>query len=188
MPVRDIQSSVERPSPMTIPGPASVNLTTVLLVDDDDRLRAFCRDCLTENGFRVLEGDSGLEALLVAANYEGAVDVLITDLEMPRISGAELARLFKAAWPAISVLYMSGSSCESIRADLEPGCAFLPKPFLPGALMKTIGEVLDARSMRRQLATLSSSVGFLNSSKDAASAPGMRQAHLRKSRVRKSTR
>jgi two-component system cell cycle sensor histidine kinase/response regulator CckA len=97
----------DNPSPM--PGPASVNLTTVLLVDDDDQLRPFCRDWLDENGFRVLEAKNGLEALLVAANHDGAIDVLITDLEMPRISGTELARVFKAIWPTISVLYLSGS-------------------------------------------------------------------------------
>jgi DNA-binding NtrC family response regulator len=145
----EMNSSVEAPSPTTLPGPASVNPTTVLLVDDDDQLRTFCRDCLANNGFRVLEGDNALEALLVAWSYDGAIDVLITDLEMPGISGIELADVLKAICPTLGVLYMSGSSYESIRTELDSDCAFLPKPFLPGALLRTMEEALDARSMRR---------------------------------------
>ena len=128
---------------MTIPVLPSAKLTTILLVDDDDHVRTLCRDCLTQSGFRVLEGDSGFEALLVAASYDGAIDVLITDLEMPRISGAELAHVIKTRWPTIGVLYISGSPIESIRTDCD--FAFLPKPFLPGALLKTIAEVLGTR-------------------------------------------
>lgn len=133
------------PPIMTMPAPANVNLTTVLLVDDDDQSRKFCRDCLVEYGFRVLEGDCGLEALLAAANYDAAIDILITDLEMPRINGIDLAVVFKEIWPAMSVLFISGSPNESIRGDLDFDYAFLPKPFLPGTLLKTLAEVLEAR-------------------------------------------
>ena len=143
-----------------MPGPASVNPTTVLLVDDDDQLRMFCRDCLANNGFRVLEGDNGLEALLVAWSYDGAIDVLLTDLEMPGINGIELAGVLKAICPTLSVLYMSGSSYEPIRTELDSDCAFLPKPFLPGALLKTMEEALDARNMRQEFATFTSRSGF----------------------------
>lgn len=129
-------------------GMANTDPTTVLLVDDDDQLRAFCRDCLTKHGFRVLEGDNGLEAVLAAANHDGAIDVLVTDLEMPGVGGAKLARVFKALYPRMSVLYMSGSSCESIGAGLDPDCAFLPKPFLPGALLQTVEEALDEGGTR----------------------------------------
>ncbi|SRR6266404_4961337 len=130
---------------MTMRGPASVNQTTVLLVDDDDQLRTLCRDVLAKNGFRVLESDNGFEAFLVAANHDGAVDILITDLEMPRISGIELAHLFKAIWPTICVLYISGSLSES-TAELAADFTYLRKPFLPGTFLKTVGKVLDARA------------------------------------------
>jgi two-component system, cell cycle sensor histidine kinase and response regulator CckA len=123
-------------------GQGRVNSTTVLLVDDDDQLRTFCRDRLAEKGFNVLEGDNGLEALLVAVNHDGTIDLLITDLEMPKISGDKLAQVLKAMRPTISVLYMSGAACQF---ELEPDCTFLPKPFLPDALLKLIGEALDAR-------------------------------------------
>jgi DNA-binding NtrC family response regulator len=122
------------------------NPRTVLLVDDDDQVRTFCRNCLAENGFRVLEGDSGLDALLVAANHDGAIDILITDIEMPRISGTVLADVFKAMWPTIDVLYISGSLCESTRAGSDSDCALLPKPFLPDTLLRAIEKILDART------------------------------------------
>jgi two-component system, cell cycle sensor histidine kinase and response regulator CckA len=129
--------------------PACVNPKTVLLVDDDDQLRMFCRDCLAGGGFRVLEGDSGLEALVVASDYGGAIDVLLTDVELPGISGIELGRVFSVLYPTICVLYMSGSTCESVRAELDSDGAFLPKPFLPVALLKSVGAALDARGLRR---------------------------------------
>jgi two-component system cell cycle sensor histidine kinase/response regulator CckA len=130
---------------MTMRGPASVKQTTVLLVDDDDQLRTLCRDFLVKNGFRVLESDNGFEALLVAANHDGAVDILITDLEMPGISGIELAHLVKAIWPTSCVLYISGSLSES-TAELAADFAYLRKPFLPRTFLKTVGKVLDARA------------------------------------------
>ena len=93
----------------------------------------------------MLEGDCGLEALLATANYDGPIDILITDLEMPSINGIDLAVVFKEIWPAMSVLFISGSPSESIRGDLGFEYTFLPKPFLPGALLKTIAQVLETR-------------------------------------------
>lgn len=143
-----MNSTVKAPSAIMPLQPTSINPTTILLVDDDDQLRMFCRDCLAGSGFRVLEGDSGLEALVVASNYGGAIDILLTDLEMPAIGGIELGRVIRAIYPTISVLYMSGSICESVRAELDSDGAFLPKPFLAGTLLKRIGAALDARDLR----------------------------------------
>ena len=124
---------------MTMRGPPSVNQTTVLLVDDDDQLPTLCRDVLVKNGFIVLESDNAFEAFLVAANHDGAVDILITDLEMPRISGIELAHQFKAICPTICVLYISGSLSES-TAELGADFAYLRKPFLPGTISENCRE------------------------------------------------
>ena len=100
----------------------------------------------------VLEGDNGFEALLLAASHDGPIDVLITDLEMPRIRGTELANVFKAVWPTVRVLFISGSEP---MADVGSDCAFLPKPFVPDALLKTIGEVLDGHGSPRQSGAMS---------------------------------
>jgi DNA-binding response OmpR family regulator len=90
------------------------------LVDDDDHLRGFCRSLLTKNGFTVFEAQNGLEALLTSVQHQGAIDLLITDLEMPGISGVELGRVFNDIWPSVNVA----------------------KPFAPDALVEAIGSVL----------------------------------------------
>jgi two-component system cell cycle sensor histidine kinase/response regulator CckA len=129
---------------MTMPEGAKSENATLLVVDDDHQLRTFCGKCLARNGFRVLEGDDGLEALVIAASHAGPIDVLITDLELPRIRGTELGQLFKALWPSIRVLYISGGSNSAVRAELGPDGAFLEKPFPPDTLVKTVGRLLEA--------------------------------------------
>jgi DNA-binding NtrC family response regulator len=114
--------------------------TTTLLVDDDDVVRGFCRSLLTACGFRVLEAENGFEALLISAQFRGAIDILITDLEMPGISGAELGRAFNELWPGVNVLYVSGIPREVVGDQLPADCAFLPKPFAADALVTAIGK------------------------------------------------
>lgn len=115
---------------------------TVLLVDDDDQVRGFCRSLLTASGFTVLEAHNGLEALLTSVQCHGAIDLLFTDLVMPGISGVELGRTFNDLWPGVNVLYMSGSGSETVADQLPADCVFLPKPFAPDALVKAIGSAL----------------------------------------------
>ena len=115
---------------------------TVLLVDDDDQVRGFCRSLLTANGFTVLEAHNGLEALLTSVQQHGAIDLLMTDLVMPGISGIELGRTFNQLWPAVNVLYMSGSGRETAGDPLPADSVFLPNPFAPDALVKAIGSAL----------------------------------------------
>ena len=113
---------------------------TVLLVDDDDQVRGFCHSLLTADGFTVLEAQNGLEALLTSVQHRGAIDLLITDLEMPGISGIELGRAFNDLWPAVNVLYISGSPRETVGDQLPADCAFLAKPFAPDALVDAVGS------------------------------------------------
>ena len=115
---------------------------TILLVDDDDQVRGFCRSLLTEKGFAVLEARNGLEAFLTSVQHDGAIDLLITDLEMPGISGMELGRAFTDIWPSVNVLYVSGSQSETGDDHLPAGCAFLAKPFAADALVEAIGSAL----------------------------------------------
>ena len=117
-------------------------LMTALLVDDDDAVRGFCRNLLTASGFTVLEANNGLEAFLISVQLRGAIDILITDLEMPGISGVELGRTFNELWPGVNVLYMSGSPRDTVGNQLPADCVFLPKPFAPDALVKAIGSAL----------------------------------------------
>lgn len=121
------------------PGSESASMT-VLLVDDDDQLRGFCRNLLTAEGFHVIEAHNGLEALLTSVHRGGAVDLLITDLVMPGINGAELGQTFNRLWPGVNILYMSGSPKETVGDQLPPDCAFLAKPFAPDALIQAIAN------------------------------------------------
>ena len=114
---------------------------TVLVVDDDQQLRRFCEKCLRRNGFSVLEGDDGLEALLIAASHGKPIDILITDIELPRIRGTELGRVFRLLWPHTKVLYVSGSCLAS---ELGPDDTLLSKPFTPEALDDTVGKMLSS--------------------------------------------
>ena len=115
---------------------------TVLLVDDDDRVRGFCRSLLVENGFTVLEANNGLEALLTSIQHQGAIDLLITDLEMPKMRGQELVWALNKFRPGVSVLYISGSPKETYGDQLPADCAFLAKPFTPDALLDAAGHAL----------------------------------------------
>jgi DNA-binding NtrC family response regulator len=111
---------------------------TVLVVDDDDALRRMCCAVLSENGFRVLEADNGLEALFIATERKGAIDLVITDLDMPEISGAELGRALERVWPDVNVLYMSGSPKGVAAEGLPADCAFLAKPFSFNRLLNAV--------------------------------------------------
>jgi two-component system cell cycle sensor histidine kinase/response regulator CckA len=115
---------------------------TVLLVDDDDQLRGMCRGFLAESGLQVLEAGNGLEALLIAVERKGAIDLVVTDLAMPQIGGAELGRVFKKMWPGVNMLYMSGSPRCAGGEDLPVNEALLPKPFGPHELLGAVDSVL----------------------------------------------
>jgi two-component system, cell cycle sensor histidine kinase and response regulator CckA len=123
------------------PGHASRRIT-VLVVDDDDQVRGFCRSLLTKNGLTVLEADNGLEALLTSIQHQGAIDLLITDVVMPGISGLELGRVFKELWPSVNVLYISASPRDTLGDRLPAECSCLAKPFAPDELVDAVAYAL----------------------------------------------
>jgi CheY-like chemotaxis protein len=131
--------------PHSVPVPMQPRIgsaVTVLLVDDDDQMLRFCRSLLTATGFTVLEADNGFEALLTSVQHQGAIDLLITDVIMPGISGGELGRAFNELWPSVRVLYVSGSPRETVGDQLPADCAFLAKPFPPDALVDAVGDAM----------------------------------------------
>jgi len=117
---------------------------TLLLVEDDDGVRAFLRDFLSSRGYRVLEARDGQQALEVCARSAEPVHLLVTDVMMPRLNGWELAEQLTAARPGVKVLFVSGYTDEALR---EPGRAtegmnFLQKPFSPEMLAGRIRQLL----------------------------------------------
>ena len=118
---------------------------TVLLVEDEEMVRALARGALEERGYAVLEAHDGEEALQISKRHEGAIHVLVTDVVMPKMSGRELAERLKAQRPGIEVIYISGYTDEAIthHGILEPGMNFIQKPFSPTDLAAKVREVLD---------------------------------------------
>jgi two-component system, cell cycle sensor histidine kinase and response regulator CckA len=125
---------------------ASPGSGTVLLVEDHPSVRALARRILERNGYRVREAATGGEALQLCEGYDGPLDLLLTDVVMPRMSGRELAERLQEIRPGLPVLFMSGYAEDEIahRGVLEPGTHFIEKPFSPEAFARKVQEVLAA--------------------------------------------
>jgi nitrogen-specific signal transduction histidine kinase len=117
---------------------------TVLLVEDEPALRFLVRGYLESSGHKVLEASSGEEALRVAAASAGPIQLLMTDVVMPGITGRALAEQLVQRHAGLKVLFMSGYTEDAIvhHGVLEPGIAFLQKPFTLTALEKKLHEVM----------------------------------------------
>jgi PAS domain S-box-containing protein len=117
---------------------------TILIVEDDEIVRDLMRTTLHMAGYTVLEAENGQGAIVVCRGHSGRIQLLITDVVMPRMSGRELVNILEAESPSMKVLYISGYTDKSIvhRGMLEEGTAFLQKPFTPQALTTKIREVL----------------------------------------------
>jgi DNA-binding response OmpR family regulator len=106
-------------------------------------VRRLARDTLTAHGYTVLDAGDGDEALTVARQYAGTIDLLLTDVVMPRLGGRELAERLGPERPEMHVLYTSGyTENVMVRAGFEQGLALLTKPFLPGDLLRRVKESL----------------------------------------------
>jgi PAS domain S-box-containing protein len=118
---------------------------TVLLVEDEGTVRSVAREVLQMVGYTVLEAASGEEALQRAAQHNGAIHLLLTDVVMPGMSGRDLAERLIVDYPALEVLYLSGYTDEAIahHGVLQAGIELLHKPFTPDALARRVREVLD---------------------------------------------
>ncbi|HEY2012266.1 MAG TPA: response regulator, partial [Bryobacteraceae bacterium] len=117
---------------------------TVLVVEDHPVVRRLALSMLTKHGYHTLEAADGDEALLLAERHGGEIDLLVTDVIMPRMTGRELASRLATRWPRIKVLYMSGYSADVIGREgiLDPGVAYLRKPFTANELSAKVRDVL----------------------------------------------
>ena len=120
---------------------------TVLVVEDDEQLRRLTHRALDAQGYTVLVADRGGTALDIARRHKGDIDLLLTDVIMPDTNGRKLAETIRAARPGLRVLYMSGYPDGAIASHgmLEPGVAYLAKPFTTEAITRKVREVLEAR-------------------------------------------
>jgi CheY-like chemotaxis protein len=121
---------------------------TILLVEDETRVRKLIVDVLSARGYRVLEATRGADAIRLCQTHGSQIDLAVVDVVMPEMSGPELVRQISPCEPQMRVLYISGYTEEAmVHHGIErSGAAFLQKPFMPDALARKVREVLDERS------------------------------------------
>jgi two-component system, cell cycle sensor histidine kinase and response regulator CckA len=119
----------------------------ILVVDDDPEILALARDILGAEGYSVLEGVSGEDALRVAKGHAGPIHLLLTDVVMPGMNGPELADRLRATRPEIKVLFMSAFTAELVAAyGVFPGDPLISKPFTVTGLAQKVRRTLGYRS------------------------------------------
>jgi CheY-like chemotaxis protein len=119
---------------------------TILLTDDEPGVRAPLRRILEDFGYHVLEAVDGEDAIELAEQADGPIDLLLTDLVMPRMGGEELARRLGGLHPRMKILFMSGYSVQAVTSGgaLLPGAGFIAKPFSAIDLVDRVRETLAA--------------------------------------------
>jgi CheY-like chemotaxis protein len=124
---------------------APTGVETILLVEDETRVRKLILDVLRSRGYNVLEATRGEDALRLARRHGGSIDMALVDVVMPEMSGPDLVKELEPLCPKLRVLYMSGYTDEAImhHGIAESSVAFLQKPFLPDVLARRVREVLD---------------------------------------------
>jgi len=138
------EGALEAPEPPVPAAAAARAEGTILLVEDEEAVRRLARRVLEGVGYRVLEAASGWEALTLADGWQGRLDLVVTDVIMPGMSGQELSARLRQQRPGLRILYVSGYTDDAIlqHGTLLPNTAFLQKPFSPGSLAQRVREVL----------------------------------------------
>ena len=128
-----------------MPPPPVVESRIILVVEDDDAVRRPIRRMLEINGYQVLEARGADEALQVVRQESGKIDLVLTDMVMPRMSGPELADRLAILHPSIRILYMSGHVDDPtvMEATGKGSRSFIQKPFSGSVLARKVQEVLD---------------------------------------------
>jgi hypothetical protein len=134
------------PAAPTAPVPADrradhqARSSTLLLVEDEPSLRAIAASMLEERGFEVLQAGDGLDAIAIAERHDGPIDLLLTDVAMPRLSGPELALRLRGLRPGLEVLFMSGYNDSRLvsHAVEQANVNLLIKPFTPAELIDRV--------------------------------------------------
>jgi len=137
-------------SPTPARGPAATGHETVLVVEDYGPVRHMVREVLSSLGYTVLVAADGEEALRVSRSHPGEIDLLVTDVVMPRLGGKDLATALRRERPDLRVLYSSGYTENAIvqQGTLKPGVAFIPKPYRPSDFADKVRSLLDSPAGR----------------------------------------
>jgi PAS domain S-box-containing protein len=140
-----IEEEAVKPEKVDRPTDLPGGTETVLVVEDEDTLRTLCERILGDLGYLVMPARNGAEAIALAHAYADRIDLLLTDVVMPGMSGRELATQLVLEYPEMQVLFMSGYPDDAIgkHGVLDEGMSFIGKPYTPSALARKVREVLD---------------------------------------------
>jgi PAS domain S-box-containing protein len=121
---------------------------TILLTEDEQDVREIARDFLESGGYKVVEAKDASEAVQLARQHSGAIDLLVTDMVMPGMTGQELAVQLQREYPGLCIVFMSGYSehAATEMANADPAVRLLSKPFSRGALLRTVREILRSKT------------------------------------------
>jgi PAS domain S-box-containing protein len=147
-----IDQAVEVIAPPNVPADElSRGCETILLVEDEEAVCSLIRGVLESRGYEVLEAKGAHEALEIGERRKKHINLLLTDVVMPQMSGRELAEHLAPLRPETKVLYMSGYTDHAVvqHGRLDPGTNFLQKPFTPDGLARKVREVLDGVGAQR---------------------------------------
>ncbi len=147
LPVDTSEGAPALPPPAPVEEPASGS-ETILLVEDADMVRQLAREIIGGAGYHVIEAGNAEQALAAAAQHDGPIDLLLTDVIMPGATGVELAARLRSVRENVNVLYMSGYTDNAVvrQGLLDEETAFLQKPFTPQDLLRKVREVLQVRA------------------------------------------
>ncbi len=133
--------------PEKVPGKTSFQKgsETILLVEDEEIVRKLSREVLELCGYKVIEAENGVAALELCENYEGRIDLLMTDVVMPQMGGRELAETLSQIYPQMHVLFTSGYTDDAVvrHGIIDIGTNFIQKPFTFDSLAKKVRELID---------------------------------------------
>jgi len=140
-----VDEPVAVPASLAAPTGPLEGTETILVVEDNGSIRRLVCTVLRAHGYTVLEAPEPAEALALLARQAHPIALLVTDVVMPGMSGPELARRLHATRPGLPVLYTSGYTDDAVvkHGALEPGVAFLQKPFMPSSLLRKVRAVID---------------------------------------------
>jgi PAS domain S-box-containing protein len=144
LPVASADSA--RVSSIAAPVPSAKGHETVLVIEDDAQVRSMVRRILASNSYDILEARDGGEALALAHNHHGRIDLILSDVVIPGLSGPEIVQQVQHEHGSTRSLFMSGYTDHAVLRDriLAAGANFIQKPFAPAALANKVREVLDA--------------------------------------------
>jgi two-component system, cell cycle sensor histidine kinase and response regulator CckA len=141
---RPSRTTARRFSSETIKPAQQGGVETILLVEDEATLRNLADRILSKNGYRVLSAKDGVEAMALIESHEGPIDLLVTDVIMPKAGGREVAEHALRKSPRTKVLYISGYADDAVVLNgvLDADVPFLAKPFSPDALLRNVRRIL----------------------------------------------